>query len=644
VSTLEELLAQNRVLRERLEQLEQAAPEHIDPMLRAVFENAPAFLNVITPEGRSLSTARTSEAFGSVIGRTVFEFTDPREHAMMREVYARVCETKQPIVYESVGYGENGEPNHTYIVRAVPVVNRGSVDAIVLVPTDITERVRLERSLAQSQQQLRLAVDAAHVGLWSWDLLSNRVTWDNRLLEIYDIVEPPTDYDRYLELIHSDDRAVMQKVVERALSTGIYTPVEHRLTPRSDGGERWVLGTGTLLRDPGGQPTMLMGGCLDISEQKRSAMQLQRAQRVENLGQLVAGLAHNFNNLLGVIIPNLELAREGASTEQAPMLDAAMTASSQARTLIKRLMSIPGGSSGAGDGPCDVGAVVERAIGICRSTFPREIELTVTDLPEVAHVAMPASDLDQVLLNLLFNARDALERAGARRRVINLSVARVDGHAGEARQISLRVSDNGVGMSSSVRARLFEPFFTTKPGNRGSGLGLADSLMRVRAASGTLECESREGDGTTFILRLPEVPRPPKRSAEVAVPRGSLGETILVVDDEPAVSAAVARLLRQQGYTVLEALDAAEARAILTKKELVVQLVLLDQSMPNESGPEALPSLRALTDAPIVLFTGGVAEVPPGAAGLLQKPVDTADLLRTVRDTIARERPPRSRP
>ncbi|HTA18887.1 MAG TPA: PAS domain S-box protein, partial [Polyangia bacterium] len=366
MSTLEELLAQNRVLRERLEQLQQAAPEHVDPMVRAVFENAPAFLNVITPEGRSISTARTSEAFGSVIGRTVFEFTDPSEHAMMREVYARVCATKQPVVYESVGYGENGEPNHTYIVRAVPVVNHGSVDAIVLVPTDITERVRLERSLAQSQQQLRLAVDSAHVGLWSWDLASNKVTWDSRLLEIYDIVAPPADYDRYLELIHSDDRALVQRVVDRALATGVYLPVEHRLTPRSDGGERWVLGTGTLLRDASGKPTMLMGGCLDISEQKRAATQLQRAQRVENLGQLVAGLAHNFNNLLGVIMPNLELALEGASVEQAPMLDAAMKASAQARTLIKRLMSIPGGGPGGGDGPCDVGAVVERAVGICR--------------------------------------------------------------------------------------------------------------------------------------------------------------------------------------------------------------------------------------------------------------------------------------
>jgi CheY-like chemotaxis protein/anti-sigma regulatory factor (Ser/Thr protein kinase) len=319
------------------------------------------------------------------------------------------------------------------------------------------------------------------------------------------------------------------------------------------------------------------------------------------------------------------------------MLDAAMKASSQARALIKRLMSIPGGGSG-GDGPCDVGAVVERAVGICRSTFPREIELTVTGPPGLAHVAMPASDLDQIVLNLLFNARDALERAQVRRRVIELSVERVDGVAGEARQIALRIRDNGIGMSSSVRARLFEPFFTTKPGNRGSGLGLADSLMRVRAASGTLERESREGEGTTFVLRLPEAPPPQKQPAVVTAPLGSHGETVLIVDDEPAVSAAVARLLRQQGYVVLEARDAAEARATLAANGSLVQLVLLDHSMPNESGPEALPSLSALTDAPIVLFTGGLAEMPPGAAGLLQKPVDTTELLQTVRDTIARGR------
>jgi two-component system cell cycle sensor histidine kinase/response regulator CckA len=242
------------------------------------------------------------------------------------------------------------------------------------------------------------------------------------------------------------------------------------------------------------------------------------------------------------------------------------------------------------------------------------------------------------VLNLLFNARDALERAQTRRRVIELAVERVDGLAGEARQLALRVRDNGVGMSASVRARLFEPFFTTKPGNRGSGLGLADSLMRVRAAGGTLECESLPGEGTTFVLRLPEVPPPREAAAVVPAPSGSRGETVLIVDDEPAVSAAVARLLRRQGYVVLEARDAAAARATLAAQGAVVQLVLLDHSMPNESGPEALPSLRALTAAPIVLFTGGVADLPPGAAGLLQKPVDAAELLETVRDTIARGR------
>jgi PAS domain S-box-containing protein len=634
MTTLEDLLEQNRVLRERVEVLERAAPSLADPMIRAAFEHSPAFLTVITPEGRFLATGRTSEAFGSVVGRTVFEFTAPEQHASMRDAYARVRETRQAVIYESVGYGENGEPNHTYLVRAVPMLDDGALKAIVLVPTDITERVRLERSLAESEEKLRFAIDATRIGLWSWDVERNEISWDRRVLDIFGVNEPPTDYDRYMALIHPDDRALVRRVVEEAIHTGVYTPFEHRLAPRGDGVERWVLGTGTVLPRAAGAPT-LMGGALDITDQKRATAQLHRAQRVEALGQLTAGLTHNFNNLLGAIIPNLELALGHASREQTPLLTAALEASVQARSLIKKLMSLPARPPTTSPTSSDPRQVVERALALGRATFPREIDLRHAFGADVGHVGMDDSDLDQVVLNLLFNARDALERATGRARLIEISVDTVG--AGGKRHVRLRVRDNGGGMSPAVRARVFEPFFTTKPAHRGSGLGLADALVRVRGAGGTLECESIEGQGTTFVLLLPETPAPgPRPPAAATPPAGSRGETILIVDDEPAVSAAVARLLRRQGYAVLEAGGAAQARAVLEAQGGTVKLVLLDQSMPNESGPEALPSLKRLTDAPIVLFTGGVAELPPGAAAILEKPAQSDELLRLVHDLVRR--------
>jgi PAS domain S-box-containing protein len=640
-----DLREENRILRERLERFERGPLELVDPVMRALVDLVPAFVTVINPEGRLLATGRTSEAFGSVIGRSAFEFAEPSCHDVMKAAYARVCETKRATTYETVAYGENGEPNHNYVVRAEPMLDAGEVAMIVLVPTDITDRVRLERSLVVSEEKLRLAVESTSVGLWSWDIVHDVVGWDRRVLEIFGASGPPADYQGFLEVIHPDDRALVHDRVARAVQTGVYTAFEHRLAPRADGIERWVLSTGATLRGETGRPTMLMGGVLDITDQKRAAAQVQRAQRVEALGQLAAGLAHNFNNLLGAIIPNLELVLSQTdqtggtgkagqtTTEQGLMLNAALGASIQARELVKRLMAITGPRAADGSNACDPRDVVERAAALCRTSFPKEIEIRTTVSPNSGHAALSATDLEQILLNLLFNARDALETTTGHARLIEITV-----DAPDPTEVRLRVRDNGVGMSDEVAARIYEPFFTTKPAHRGAGLGLADVLLRVRDAHGRLDFDSKRGAGTTFTVVVPAASAPPAQAAARAARASGSGETVLVVDDEAAVRTVVARLLTRGGYRVLEAGNAEEARAVLKIKGGEVKLVLLDHSMPQETGPEALPSLKRLSDAPFVLFTGGMAELPPGAAALLLKPAQAAEILGVVQALIVNPR------
>jgi CheY-like chemotaxis protein len=277
--------------------------------------------------------------------------------------------------------------------------------------------------------------------------------------------------------------------------------------------------------------------------------------------------------------------------------------------------------------------VVKRVEALCRVTFPREIALSSHIDGHIGHVAIPTADLEQTLLNLLLNARDALEADSARpRREIRLWVDRVVRPADQQDCARVRIEDTGVGMTEDVCKRVFDAFFTTKPPHKGSGLGLANVALHVRDAQGTIECQSKPGVGTTFTLTLPilaDAPPAPRDSTTPFDPAS--GAVVLIVDDEPLVRNVVRHLLQSDGCRVLEASSSHEARSILRRRDLTVDVVILDQSMPHETGVEALPSIRELTDAPVVLFTGMAPVVPAGFAALLEKPATPADLRRVIR-------------
>jgi CheY-like chemotaxis protein len=319
-------------------------------------------------------------------------------------------------------------------------------------------------------------------------------------------------------------------------------------------------------------------------------------------------------------------------------LAVALDASLQARELVKGLLAFAGRHGTANTGRCDPKDVVTRIEAMCRQTFPREIELLSRVEDDAGHVAMPASNLEQVLLNLLLNARDAVLDTVDRTRRIEIVLDRVRAAAdGVGTKLRLRVIDNGAGMSEAVRRKIFEPFFSTKPPHRGSGLGLANALVRVREAHGTLECTSEAGVGTTFTLLLDELNDGASSAASRApspVPPGHGGETLLIVDDEPLVRRVIADVLALEGYVVLQAGSAAEARELLERHAASVRLILLDWSMPLESGVEALASLKRLSAAPIVMFTGVAADLPPGATAVLAKPARTEELCRVIREVI----------
>ncbi len=270
-----------------------------------------------------------------------------------------------------------------------------------------------------------------------------------------------------------------------------------------------------------------------------------------------------------------------------------------------------------------------------RATFPREIAVACTAEPVPAPVGMPASNLEQVVLNLLTNARDAIEEKSGGTAEIRVTVEHRAARAGSPAAARLTVSDTGAGMTEETRRRIFEPFFTTKARDRGTGLGLATVAARVRTAGGTVTCDSQRGRGTTFAVELPL--RPSAGTFPAADPTAlpaQMSGRILVVDDDDMVRAMLRRVFQSVGLEVHEAESAAEARRVLDRQ--AVDLVFLDHSMPDESGLAALPSLRARTPAPVVLFTGHAPPVPDDVAVLLRKPAQPEEILRTAHELLSR--------
>ena len=356
----------------------------------------------------------------------------------------------------------------------------------------------------------------------------------------------------------------------------------------------------------------------DLEARRHLEEQLLHAQKMEAVGQLTAGIAHNFNNMLQAIMGNLSLALNDVAPAQRPFLQEALTSSERAAAMIRQLVLFARKGGPAMRRPVDLLHAVEQVASICRRTFDHRIYLW-TQLPaEPVAVQGDAGQLEQALLNLCLNARDAMDNMDrpARLEVVvdQVATGNVNAppylHSLPQAYARIRVMDNGSGMDEAVQARIFEPFFTTKSVDNGTGLGLSTVYAILRDHQGWIECESQPGSGTSFTLYLPILPEglplPLAKPAVLAQERGT--ETLLLVDDEDLVRTTVARMLRRLGYQVLEATGGAEGLEIFARCREHIALVLLDLSMPEMPGQEVYD--RLLTLAPTLKILVGTRRRP----------------------------------
>ncbi len=621
----------------------------VDAFASALLDTVPTFVALTDVEGVVLEVNRLPPGLdvAAVLGRTVFDLARESSHANIRACLEVVRRTHAPSTYEVVG-AIPGLVDRDARVRVGPVLCEGELRGLVVVISDVTARKEGERALREQEEKLRLAVEATRMGLWSWDLLENNVHWDARVCEIYGRGAYPADYEEWQRCIHAEDFDRVMEGVQRAVATGVYEPLEHRLL-RPNGEMRWVYCCAIVVRE-GGRVARLTGGILDITERRVIEERLRLSQKMDAVGQLTSGVAHNFNNMLAGMLPVLEVVERKVEEPWRSRVGHARHAGQRAAEMVRQLMTFATPGRALPRSRASLVELVERAVGMCREAIGPSVDI-VSGLANTASpvVLANAGELEQVLVNVLLNARDALEAVNGA--TVRLSLVELAGGDDEvvdrcrranaaaldpaSRIARLRVVDNGTGMPPEVLRRIFDPFFTTKDVGRGTGLGLATAYAIVRDHGGFIWCDSTAGLGTTFDIYLPTIAR---AEASVERPRPALAR-VLVVDDDATVRTVVAEVLREHGFVVSTAEGGRAALESVMSGQ--PELLVLDYTMPGTSGAEVAREVRRLwPEMRIVLFTGRVTgDVETASAdAVLAKPASADAIVDVVVRTLAAPR------
>ncbi len=637
-------------LRARIAQLEEEvqAGREAEEMLRGVFATVPAIIVQYDRAGRIKSLSRMQPGFDrdKVIGTMFSDYVPANQVGVIKGAMDRAWKTGQPQHYEIQGDGPNGAPAY-YQSYLAAVRDRDGVMGIMLVAIDVTAQRSQALALKQSESMLQLALEVTGMGLWVQDLATKEVTWNDNAHRIFGHARP-LDAETYINtLAHPDDRALLQREYDKTLEAGrVYTP-PHRIV-RPDGSVRWVASVRQVVSDEHGRPTNLIGGTQDITEQYESELRQRHAQRMEAVGELTAGIAHNFNNMLAAIVPALDLMTPALPQGLAPLADGAMKAASRATAMVRQLMTFAGKRIVPAQ-PIKASEAVNRALAMCQTLFEQQIILKVHQHEDLTLFLGP-SDLEQALVNVLLNARDALLDSPHPERRIDIHIGRFEGEPSDGYRVCgsrgvyghIAISDTGMGMTEDVRVRVFEPFFTTKEVGRGTGLGLAMAYAVVNQAGGCVTCRSGPGRGTTFELFLPlssALVAAEPTAVPLEVNPKNTNRIVLVVEDEDTVAAATVTVLRQNGLQVHHAKSLDEALR-LAAAHPQTDLVMLDRSLPGGPADKIVADLRRLLPhARIAFFTGqDLSETEAHLVdAVLLKPLAASELLayahapRTVR-------------
>jgi PAS domain S-box-containing protein len=547
----------------------------------------------------------------------------PDETASQRS--ARRGEVVRGELYRTVG---PECPSRWIRVSAQPVwKSDGSLGGSVTLYTDETERVAARLAEREAATQLQMALDAGRMGTWLYDPVTDIGQWSPQLDQTFSFIHnsQPRGWEAYLQRMHAEDRADTNQVLKSMLERddGDEFEHEHRLIG-DDGVTRWARIRGRVERS-GGRVRM-RGTAMDVTERRRMQDELLRASRLESLGRLAGGLAHDFNNLLAAMLGSIELLGDVCPEAGQDDLSTLRHVTLRARDLTAQLLAFARQQRIVLE-TLDLVALVRKVERLLQRLVGPTIDLVLETHPSAIsglHVRADAAQLEQVLVNLVVNARDAMPEGGR----VNVRSRLETDEVTRLQWAVLEVEDQGRGIESSHLAHVFDPFFTTK--ETGTGLGLASSYGVIQTHGGNITVDSEPGRGSSFKVRLPVVAPEPR---VVGSARGSASGKgrVLVVDDDDAVRVSTTRMLQTLGYEVVSAADGSEAETLARERVGQLELLVCDLAMPHKSGPEVARSIRTIHPDIKVLFVSGYprgAERELPAESFLQKPYDREALAR----------------
>ncbi|HEU4570044.1 MAG TPA: PAS domain S-box protein [Gemmatimonadales bacterium] len=510
--------------------------------------------------------------------------------------------------------------------------------------TDLTARREAEERLAQQAALL----DAAHEAILVKDLDDHIVYWNKGAERTYGWMAHEALGHPAGELLRADP-ARYAEARGKLLRQGQW---EGELVLRGrDDLDRPMDVRWSVVFDDQRRPRSIFALHTDVSERKRLESQVLRAQRLESLGTLAGGIAHDLNNVLTPILASIELLREETDErERQEALDTIQASARRGAEMVRQVLTFARGTEGRRVA-LDVAAIVRDVERILRETLPKHVALRVTAPAGLWPVEADATQLHQVVMNLCVNARDAMPFGGVltlelANDVVDDTYAAMHPSSAAGPYVRLTVADTGVGIPAAVQERLFEPFFTTKEVGKGTGLGLSTAHTIVTKHGGFINVYSEPGKGARFNVYLPArtdaVAAEPTPAPTTALPRGR-GERILVVDDEEPIREIVRRTLERFGYQVVLAGHGAEGVSIYARDRGRIAAVLTDMAMPVMDGPAMIIALKAMDPAVRIIGSSGMASnesiskaMGAGVTHFVPKPYTAETLLTTLRDVLAR--------